>query len=167
MRSRARGFSMKVTRCLAVVLWFVIAAPAAPALAQPAVMGQWDAPRRWPAVAVHLIMLHTGKVLFYRGDESPTKTYVWDPATELIELTPSANLDIFCGGHSFLPDGTVLVTGGDTNGTTLFDPLTQQWRRGPDMRRRRFYPTNVAMGDGSTLVFSGRDSSLNELVGGH
>jgi hypothetical protein len=36
------------------------------------------------AVAVHLIMLHTGKVLFFRGDQSVPTGYVWDPATEAV-----------------------------------------------------------------------------------
>ena len=137
-------------------------APLAAATMDPAVSGQWNAPVKWPAVAVHLVMLHTGKVLFYRGDD--LKTYVWDPVTEAIVMA-LPGVDIFCGGHSFLPDGRVLATGGDTNHTAIFDPLTSQWQPGPDMRMRRFYPTNVVMeGDGRTLVFSGRASSLVEIV---
>ncbi len=135
----------------------------------PAVIGQWDSAFDFPAVPVHSIMLHTGKVLMFRGDGSvdesagvPT-TYTWDPLTGQINAQdPGANL--FCVGQSILPDGQVLSTGGDIGGphngpiyVNIFDPVTETWSPAPDMRDGRFYPTNVALGDGTTLIFSGRD----------
>jgi hypothetical protein len=129
----------------------------------PAVVGQWDARVKWPAVAVHNILLHTGKVLFFRGDEGIPKAYLWNPLTEVIEQTPPPGDNIFCSGHSFLPDGRVLVTGGDTgvaglrSRTLIFDPPTEQWIPGPIMRRGRYYPTNVSAGDGRVFIFSGKD----------
>lgn len=152
--------------CTLAVLWNL--ARPTPALAaeageDPAVVGQWDFPLRWPAVAVHLIMMPSGKVLFYRGEGETPTAYTWDPLTEQIDepLYPGDN--IFCSAHSFLPDGRVLVTGGDTgstglrNQTLIFDPLTSQWSRGPSMRQGRYYPTTVSTGDGRVLVFSGKD----------
>ncbi len=142
------------------------------ALADPAVIGQWDAPRRWPAVAVHLILLPTGKVLFYRGDESTPTAYLWDPATELIEHPAFPGDNVFCSAHANLADGRILVVGGDTgdtglrNQTLIFDPFTSQWSRAPSMRWGRYYPTIVTLGDGRVLVFSGKDENgdLVELV---
>ena len=106
--------------------------------ADPAVIGQWDPLIGLPVPSVHSIMLHTGKVLIFRGDGHddvatvPT-TYTWDPATgQFNSQDPGANL--FCSGHSLLPDGRVLATGGNIEGNSggpnyvhIFDPLTEQW----------------------------------------
>jgi len=43
--------------------------------------------------------------------------------------------------------------------SVIYDPATEQWSEGPAMRRGRYYPTNVQLGDGRTLVFSGYDST--------
>jgi hypothetical protein len=137
--------------------------------ADPAVVGRWDAPLRWPAVAVHLILLPSGKVLFYRGDEDTPTAYTWDPATEAVEEPNYPGDNIFCSAHAFLPDGRVLVVGGDTgatglrNQTLIFDPLTSRWSRGPSLWKGRYYPTTVSLGDGQILAFSGKDED-GEIV---
>jgi hypothetical protein len=154
------GRTLGAVLCAAALA--VTAGPARAAL-DPAVVGQWDPPRQWPAVAVHLVLMHSGKAIFWRGDESTPKVYVWDPKTELITTTLPGS-DIFCAGHSALPDGRIFVSGGDTNRTNIFDPVTETWTRGPDMRQRRFYPSHVTLGDGRILIFSGRASSLVEIV---
>jgi hypothetical protein len=143
------------------------------AVDDPALVGQWSGVIPWPAVAVHSIVLKNGRVLWFRGDEIPVaRTYVWDPLTNDIVSQEVAS-DIFCSGHSFLPDGRVLVTGGAILGRSagpptafLFDPESSSWTREPDMRRGRFYPTNVPLGDGRTVVVAGLDenSDPNPLV---
>ena len=130
----------------------------------PAQVGSWSGVLSWPAVAVHSILLPDGRVLWFRGDESPlARTYVWDPASDSM-ASQELDADVFCGGHSFLPDGRVLVTGGAIRGQSagpptafLFDPATSSWTREPDMRRGRYYPSSVSLGDGRTAVFSGLD----------
>ncbi len=124
----------------------------------PAVIGQWGPLINLPAVPVHSIMLHTGKVLFFRSLTS----YTWNPLTgQINQQDPEA--DIFCAGHSFLPDGRVLVTGGAIASDSgpiyvhIFDPVTETWSQAPDMRLGRWYPTNFALGDGTTLIFAGKD----------
>src|SRR5262245_15138155 len=89
-KPRARALLLAIAVLAAGAL-----APAA-AFAQAATIGQWDAARKWPAVAVHLVMLHTGKVLFFRGDETVPKTYVWDPATEAIQGILPETDNLFC-----------------------------------------------------------------------
>lgn len=75
--------------------------------------------------AVHIALLHTGKVLYYSGFRRPegmsTETRVWNPETDRItkHATPE---DIFCAGHSFLPDGRLLSTGG-----TKYRNLPSKW----------------------------------------
>ncbi len=78
--------------------------------------GKWEIlPYESQIEAVHMALLHTGKVLFYSGfrkyEAVDTETRVWYPKTGEIKkpFTPG---DIFCAGHSFLPDGRLLSTGG-------------------------------------------------------
>jgi hypothetical protein len=140
----------------------------------PTVMGQWSNVIAWPDKAVHSILLHTGKVLWYRGEGGSAPTsYTWDPTTNTLE-SQLIGAGVFCSGHSVLPDGRVLDTGGriGTSGslgpsyTVIFDPITQLWSRGPDMHKGRYYPTQVVLGSGRTLVFSGYDDThtINETV---
>jgi hypothetical protein len=144
-----------------------------PLASDPSTAGQWTAPMTWPASAVHLIVLRTGEVIWWRGDEDTPTTYTWNPTTlQLQSQTVSAI--IWCGGNSVLPDGRVLATGGATQrGAStgprhafLFDPDTRLWTRTVDMRKGRYYPTHTLLGDGRTLVFSGTDENgaTNEQI---
>ncbi len=72
--------------------------------------------------------------------------------------------NVFCSGHSFLPDGRLLVIGGhkdveaDGDGEThinIFDFRSNSWVKGPDMNNGRWYPYNVTLGSGKTLIVSG------------
>lgn len=84
--------------------------------------GSWDTvelPEEYRTRAVHAAMLYTGDVLLVAGsgnsqenfDAGTFETILWDPVTdEVTEIdTPE---DLFCGGHSYLPDGNLLVAGG-------------------------------------------------------
>ena len=78
-------------------------------------------------------------------------------------------IDFFCGGESFLADGTLLSAGGtldyDVNGhgffgrraTVAFDPHTRQWAQRGDLSVGRWYPTLVTLGDGRVLAVAGLD----------
>src|SRR5262249_17722864 len=67
----------------------------------------------------------------------------------------------FCTGHSFLPDGRLLVTGGHIAlnvgraDTFLFDWRNNSWVSGPAMNDGRWYPTNCSLANGEQLVLSG------------
>lgn len=69
--------------------------------------------------SIHAILLHTGKVLLIAGSGNNVKHFkgsvfkstLWDPATDTFKKidTPA---DLFCGGHTQLPDGKILIAGG-------------------------------------------------------
>ena len=112
---------------------------------------------------------------------------IWDPAKGMgpnsLTSVPPPRVDVdgdgvvepvplYCSGQSFLPDGRILVTGGTldlrwaekgyTNPpglrlTLIFDPRTQRWSRGQDMSVARWYPTQVTLADGRTLILGGYD----------
>ena len=132
-----------------------------------AVTGEWEGVMEWPDKSVHAILLHTGKVLWYRGEGvNGSYSYTWDPMTNQIQQQ-YIGFGIFCSGNSIMPDGRVLATGGRIGFTgtlgprysLFFDPISEQWSEGPAMRKGRYYPTNTLLGDGRTLVFSGYDST--------
>ena len=146
-------------------------------------LGHWSRIISLPTVAVHLHLLPTGRVLFWQEGVAPTrrrrrredrgardKIFLWDPVTGDVERAAAPPHDIFCSGHSFLPDGRLLVTGGhdarDGLGlpdATIYDPRRDAWVRGvPDMGGEggRWYPTSITLGNGKVLVLSGSYDTL-------
>lgn len=72
-------------------------------------------------LAVHAAMLHTGKILYFSGDEHDHNqhmegeldhTRLFNCSTLEVEPASSPTTDVFCAGHAILGDGRVLVAGG-------------------------------------------------------
>ena len=74
-------------------------------------------------LAVHAALLHTGKILYFSGDEHDPGRHIlgnFDHARlfdcqTLAITSPAASSsirDLFCCGHAFLPNGRLLVAGG-------------------------------------------------------
>ncbi|HVG28205.1 MAG TPA: galactose oxidase-like domain-containing protein [Pyrinomonadaceae bacterium] len=146
----------------------------------PSVVGQWSATLDLGVVTIHTHLLPTGKVLFWSRQQNGggdalgfSQTYTFDPVTNSFLAFPfNSTTNLFCSGHSFLPDGRLLVAGGhqgaDNFGephTNIFDPATNTWTRAQDMNAGRWYPTTCPLGTGEALVVSGtiQPSVLNTL----
>lgn len=161
------GRARLVLAVLAVLVAHGVGAPAQ-AGAQVHLTGEWRLlPQRLPINPIHVALLRTGRVLVVSGSENdPTVTTyraaVWDPGSGSMAVQ-DIPWDLFCNGMSFLPDGRVLTTGGNLQynpfrgirTTTVFDPVTEQFSQLQDMARGRWYPSNLALGDGRTMTFSG------------
>src|SRR5215469_3348997 len=101
----------------------------------PTVAGQWSSLMNGPLVAVHSIVLRTGKILMWDAWETggTPSARLWDPATQTFTGVPVPLSQIFCSGHVELADGRVLVVGGHNgpeNGiqdVNIFDPSTDKW----------------------------------------
>ena len=132
------------------------------AKADPSTVGEWSQVATFPISATHMHLLPTGKVMFYGEFEEGVKPpQSWDPATGSLSPLPTADYNIFCTGHSFLADGRMLVTGGHVEShvglphTSIFNPFTLKWSRGPDMNDNRWYPTSTTLQNGQVVVLSG------------
>jgi len=146
--------------------------------------GRWGEPFKLNNVAVHVNLLPSGKVLYWGRRENPnvaptpqnmdehkTRAFVWDPASKPgTPSIPTANnpldmggdeVNLFCSGHAFLPDGTLLIAGGHltdgrgSNQACIYDPDTNKFHPKFPMNMGRWYPSVIALPDGRALVASG------------
>lgn len=162
-------------------------------------VGRWTtAPFRIPTFAIHAALTHTGEVMFWGyppaiSNPRPNvgQSWLWNPrkgtTRRAMTAIPAPKIDadgdghventpLYCSGESMLPDGKILLVGGNgrwptdatgddflgLNITYTFDPVTRRWARQGDMRQGRWYPSQVLMPDGRTVVLGG----YNELEPG-
>jgi galactose oxidase len=143
-------------------------------------VGEWEAKFKLKNVCVHASLLPNGKVLYWgrRSDvtaslnEQKTLPYIWDPSkpscnssTAMPQPLNKSNQDVnlFCSGHCFQPDGKLLVVGGhklDGVGirqSCVFDPIENRnkWTALEPMAIGRWYPSVITLPDGSPLVVGG------------
>jgi Galactose oxidase-like, Early set domain/Kelch motif len=145
-------------------------------------VGQWSGPIPMNGIiAIHATLMPNGKILFFYnnpsfGDEDAAKVMVWDPATRT-GVRRDVPSNIWCAGQVLLADGRVLVVGGNLqyqaapgtpggsfkglNEIWLFDPISETWTQGPNMRHGRWYPTATRLADGRVLITAGWDETGN------
>ena len=135
--------------------------------------GAWSSIIPLPIIPIHMQMLPNGKVLIYQDDNNPnynidgsrgpglTVAYVWDLSAGTFTEIDNTTDNLFCGGHSFLPDGRLLITGGHISDgvgirtTTIFDYRSNTWSTESLMNAGRWYPTTTSLANGEVLVVSG------------
>ena len=129
--------------------------------------GQWSSPITTSVNPVGAAVMPDGKVLmwsaydrysFAQGVAAQTLTAIFDPATGLSteRLVTETAHDFFCPGTSMLPDGRLLVTGGDTAPrSSVYNPGTATWTDGGNMNVPRGYQGQVTINDGRAFVLGG------------
>jgi galactose oxidase len=140
-------------------------------------VGAWSAPFNMGGVAIHATLMHTDEVLFFQyvegaaGVDRTSYVATWNWRTGLLRQAPfSAPRDVFCASHSMLPDGRIFVAGGhdpytgkkqDAIGVVecdIFDPVARTWTRTAPLGQKRWYPTQVTLGNGRVLILGGTAS---------
>ncbi len=129
-----------------------------------------------PLTAVHLSVLPDRRILFWSRDMlvntagevkqkgGSSDAYVWNMANGQMLHVPNSKTNLFCSGHTFLPDGNLFVTGGHRSAhfdlageahTNIFNVNTNTWSEGPDMNKGRWYPYNVTINTGEPVIMAG------------
>ena len=155
--------------------------------------GSWSSIIQTADVPVHMSLLPDGRLLYWGRDKASDgwdvqfqcRTYLWNPLYSYDPTTgdatayePNATVEkdntttnLFCSGHSFLPDGTLLAAGGHQrhpdpskaylegigeDDLNTFDYRTTAWTLLPThMQWGRWYPRTLSLQDGRTLILSG------------
>lgn len=171
----------------------------------PSVSGQWSQVIPMQDVPIHISLLPNGKLLYWGRDkesdlydvQNRCNTFLFDSlyadlgasGTKTIENTYS---NLFCSGHSFLPDGRLFVTGGHKRPANpgnkggegygepklnIFDYRTNTWTKpmrqttdGPQpltMAKGRWYPFNLTLASGETIIVSGSFATSNGTSDGN
>jgi hypothetical protein len=140
---------------------------------------------------IHSSVTKTGKVLMTAGsgysrdnfEQKVFKTWIYDPATPGTcprEIPMPKDVDLFCSGHTLLPDGRVLFFGGTAHyadaskyytgirETFAFDDVTETFVPTGKMNVARWYPNGPVNSAGNPVVVSGLDdagkvTSTNEV----
>jgi hypothetical protein len=156
----------------------------------PGEVGAWDTGLfDLPDYGIHAALLATGRVLLYgyprsnrfgTGPQNHGQAWIWDPSEgvghdafhavtppEVTIAGEARPVPIFCSGLSFLPNGDVIVTGGNLelgarsgiNTVVTFDPFSEAWHRQGDLGHGRWYPSQALTPDGRTVILGGLDEA--------
>ncbi len=147
----------------ALALSLVFTAASAPLPAQQATQGQWQNGPVLPYFPVHMHLMRTGSLLMWPGDGgvSGNDPRMLDPVTGTVTPLAAPGYDIFCSGHSLLPDGRLIVMGGHISnnvglaGVDIYDPAQNSWTKQPNMNAGRWYPTDQVLPNGDVLTVAG------------
>jgi hypothetical protein len=154
----------------------------APPAGDPQKVGRWETiPAEFTNAATHVALLHTNKIFAHGGSSLDRNEFANPtlPPGEILDLSTTPYQvrpitrdglagDLWCGGHTLLKDGTLLMAGGTgyypptpdpfyggLKQAYLFDPEAETWERLPDMQEGRWYPTLIRLPDNRVLCVAG------------
>jgi hypothetical protein len=123
--------------------------------------GQWSPVATWPTRAIHTTLLPDGRVFFFSYYTESLQPHIWDPVSNTFSATAAAPYELFCAGHTSLPDGRVFISGGHIADYTgfahalIYNGSQNTFTALPDMNEGRWYPNNTVLANGDVLVVSG------------
>jgi hypothetical protein len=159
-------------------------APAAPPDGQAVSQGWWSSMVDWPLNPLHVSLLDDGRLLSYgtgiSGTQGAQFNYdVWNPSLGMgyashLTLDNTTGTDLFCTAQTLLPNGTVLLSGGDNRqaggenynkgvrDTNIFSPSNNSLVKTIGMNKARWYATQTMLPSGRVLVTGGIDEFGNQ-----
>lgn len=132
--------------------------------------GGWTDVIPLPIIPVAAALLPNGRVLgwsanamfTFEGDigDTPSQTYTSlttpQNLTSTLKIVTNTGADMFCPGTAYLPNGQLLVNGGDSSPkTSIYDPSTSTWFSDAEMNVPRGYNADVMLSTGSVLTLGG------------
>ncbi len=145
-------------------------------VSDPAVLGKWGAVQPLPIIAIHSVLLPSGRIICW--DRSSNGAYdpvprLLDPVSWTVTTTANPNAEFFCSAMTLRHDGKMLQAGGhfseDNDGrktSYVYDEGTDTWTQLGTMNLGRWYPSLVNLSNGDSLVWSGNYSSTPGTPGG-
>jgi hypothetical protein len=124
-------------------------------------------------------LLPNGKVLVAGGESLDgfgggsvlQSSELYDPASNTWSATGNLPAKTVSFSGSLLPNGKVLISGGDDGVTTLasaalYDPDSGTWRATTSLNTARYFHTSTLLPNGLVLVSGGNDRSAGYRLGG-
>jgi N-acetylneuraminic acid mutarotase len=121
-------------------------------------------------------LLHDGKVLVVGGYGSSQGTFLpiayaelYDPTRKTWTVTGSMNYPRSNHTATLLPNGKVLVVGGEdihllaSSSAELYDPTTETWTETGKLNTSRAYHTATLLPNGKVLIMGGYDNNFKFL----
>jgi hypothetical protein len=133
------------------------------------VTGMYSAQAAWPLIGIHMALLPNGHVVSYGTPPGEAKqggfSYDdWDPAAGIgtgahRQTASMHSYDAFCNTLERLPDGRLLMVGGNsTTATMIYDPATGGQTMGAQLNRQRWYASVLRLPDDRMLALGGGNS---------
>jgi YVTN family beta-propeller protein len=130
--------------------------------------GMWSTTQSWPINGLHAVLLPNGRVLTYGTPSGNAATQdgrtfdVWDPSQGFGGLSHrttfnSQQVNSFCSSASFLSDGSLLVTGGNSPlESSVMSPSTGAVTTSPSrLADERWYGSMITLPDSRLLMLGG------------
>ncbi len=183
-RSKQLSWAIALFAASLILVGVINFRPSVAQTTDPAVVGAWAGPIKWPLVPIHVSVGPNGKVLAWQRPKlapSNIPQYtLWNPATNSFTSSPpfgqpgAVATDIFCAGHAFAPSGRLLVAGGHegnvadygSDDTNVYDFTTNSWLSYINkMNKGRWYPTVTYLPNGTeAVVIAGSNAGENDQV---
>jgi hypothetical protein len=124
----------------------------------------------WPLIPVHVALAPNGHLVSYGSPQGVARqgglSYDdWNPALGTVAgahavTAGMGGYDSFCNALQTLPDGRILMVGGNSDGkmsmsTMYYDPATKVESMGPLLNRQRWYASVMRLTDDRILVLGG------------
>ncbi|CAK4033189.1 galactose oxidase precursor [Lecanosticta acicola] len=90
------------------------------------------------------------------GGKTQFADYNWKTGAVSERQVANTKHDMFCPGISALQDGRIVISGGgDAEATSIYDPVTNAFTRGPDMNIARGYQASATLSNGKIFTIGG------------